>query len=47
MPWERTAILPEVFFRDVIELAIWERYGLISTLRPVLPHARPPKHSTE
>ena len=34
MPWERTAILPEVFFRDLIELAIWENYGLISTLGP-------------
>jgi hypothetical protein len=34
MPWERTAILPEVFFRDLIELAIWESYGLISTLGP-------------
>jgi hypothetical protein len=36
MPWERTAILPEVFFRDLIELAIWESYGLISTLGPFL-----------
>jgi hypothetical protein len=34
MPWERTDILPEVFFRDLIELAIWESYGLISTLGP-------------
>jgi hypothetical protein len=34
MPWERTTILPEVFFRDLIELAIWESYGLISTLGP-------------
>jgi len=34
MPWERTAILPEVFFRDLIELAIWEDYGLIRGLGP-------------
>lgn len=32
MPWERTEILPEVFFRDLIEFSIWEEYGLVDGL---------------
>jgi hypothetical protein len=32
MPWERTGILPEVFFRDLIEFSVWEDYGLIDGL---------------
>ena len=32
MPWERTGILPAVFFRDLVEFSIWENYGLVSGL---------------
>lgn len=32
MPWERTGILAEIFFRDLIEFSIWEDYGLVDGL---------------
>lgn len=27
--WEQTGILPSVFFRDLVELCVWEDYGLV------------------
>ena len=35
VPWERTTIEPTVYFRDMIELTIWEDYGLIENLGAV------------
>ena len=32
IPWERTGILPGIFFRDLVELSIWEDYGLVEGL---------------
>lgn len=32
MPWEGTGILPDVFFRDLIEFTVWEEYGLVEGL---------------
>jgi hypothetical protein len=35
LAWERTGIEPTVYFRDMIELTIWEDYGLIDDLGSV------------
>lgn len=35
VPWERTGIEPTVYFRDLVELTVWEDYGLIEDLRRV------------
>lgn len=36
MPWERTGIPASAFFRDLIELTVWENYGLIDGLTDFL-----------
>jgi hypothetical protein len=41
LPWETTSIEPSTYFRDLIELAIWEDYGLIEGLQGAFARLEP------